>query len=59
MWAANCPSTCGFVRIRPWWSAGLSVGGGVINEEERAGSFLIKEVRMGKDLRRFWKPTVS
>ena len=31
----------------------------MINEEERAGSFLIKEVRIGKDRRRLWKPTVS
>lgn len=38
--ATNWPSTCGVVRIRPWWCAGLSIGPGTTKDEEIGGSFL-------------------
>ena len=39
-WAANCPSTWGVVRIRPWCNAGLSMGVGGDIDGEIGGSFL-------------------
>ena len=39
-WAANCPSTWGVVRIRPWCNAGLSTGAGGNIDEEIGGNFL-------------------